>query len=180
VFAFVTPGCGRERIDPPDTTRPAVPAGIVPAAFPQAGLFFDRPENWPFQPGRPPLVASASSGTATVAVWRYLRSEPLPEGDAALEAAQQALEDAARARDRTFTLEEGRRLKVDGAPAIQLLGTESVAGSKRRVRSTHVYAKGAEIVLDAYAPEAEFARVDSEVFTPIVESLRIDPPEGGP
>ncbi|MDQ3741388.1 MAG: hypothetical protein M3389_10660 [Actinomycetota bacterium] len=168
--------CGRERIEPPDTVRPATPSGFAAEAYPQAGVFLDRPGNWPFEPGRPPLLASASSGTATVALWRYLRSEPLPEEEDELDAAQEALESAAKARDSTFVLDEGRRLEVDGAPAIQLLGTETIAGEKRKVRSTHVYAKGAEVVLDAYAPEREFARVDREVFTPMVESLRIDPP----
>ncbi len=177
VFGIVNLACGRERIEPPDTVRPATPAGIAPEAFPQAGIFLDRPGNWPFEPGRPPLVASASSGTATVAVWRYLRSEPLPDDEAELEAAQSALEAAAKARDSTFVLEEGKRVEVDGAPAIQLLGTATIAGEKRRVRSTHVYAKGAEVVLDAYAPAEEFARVDREVFAPIAESLRIDPPK---
>ena len=178
VCLLVTLGCGRERIAPPDTVRPATPAGIEPEEFPEVGLFLDRPGNWPFVPGRAPLVASASSGTATVALWRYLRSEPLPRDETALEAAQSALEDAARNRDPSFVVEEGRRLEVDGAPAIQLLGTETVAGQKRRVRSTHVYAKGSEVVLDAYAPEQDFERVDDEVFTPMVESLRIDPPAG--
>ena len=178
VSSFVTLGCGRERLVPPDTVRPAPPEGQAAEAFPKAGLFLDRPGNWPFQPGRPPLVASASSGTATVALWRYLRSEPLPREGAALDAAQTALEEAAKVRDETFVLEEGTQLEVDGAPAVQLLGTETVAGQKRRVRSTHVYAKGAEVVLDAYAPANEFERVDREVFGPIVTSLRIDPPQG--
>ena len=178
VCLLAATGCGRDRIEPPDTVRPATPTGIAADAFPEAGLFIDRPANWPFDPGEAPLVASASSGTATVALWRYLRSEPLPRSDEALEAAQRALEDAARNRDPSFVVEEGRRTEVDGAPAIELLGTETVAGEKRKVRSTHVYAKGAEVVLDAYAPEQEFARVDDEVFTPMVESLRIDPPTG--
>ncbi|HEV2813175.1 MAG TPA: hypothetical protein VGW10_07995 [Solirubrobacteraceae bacterium] len=178
VSAFVNLGCGRDRIEPPDTVRPATPAGQAPEAFPKAGLFLDRPGNWPFHPGRPPLVASASSGTATVALWRYLRSEPLPRDDAALAAAQQSLEQAAKVRDASFVLEEGRQTEVDGAPAIELLGTGTIAGQKRRVRSTHVYAKGAEVVLDAYAPAQEFERVDKEVFAPIVASLRIDPPQG--
>ena len=176
--AALAAGCGRERIEPPDTVRPAAPAGTASEAYPQAGLFLERPGNWPFRPGRPPLVASASSGTATVALWRYERAEALPRGRAALEAAQAALEQAVKARDGTFALEEGRRVEVDGAAAVQLLGTESVAGQKRRVRSTHVYAKGAEVVLDAYAPEADFARVDREVFAPILSSMRIDPPKG--
>ena len=178
VFVLVNLGCGRERISAPDTIRPATPTGSAAEEFPQAGVFLERPGNWPFVPGKAPLVAAASSGTATVALWRYLRSEPLPRDDAELESAQRALEDAARARDPSFVVEEGRRLEVDGEAAIQLMGTETVAGQKRTVRSTHVYAEGAEIVLDAYAPEQEFARVDREVFAPMVESLRIEPATG--
>ena len=176
VSAIVNLACGRERIEPPDTVRPATPAGFAAEAYPQAGLFLDRPGNWPFVRGRPPLVASASSGTATVALWRYERTEPLPRSEEALDAAEEALIDAAEARDPSFALEEAERVEVDGARAIQILGTESVAGSRRRVRSTHVYAKGAEVVLDAYAPAEEFDRVDAAVFGPILESLRIDPP----
>ena len=180
LVACASAGCGRERIEPPDTVRPAAPVGTAPEAFPQAGLFLDRPANWPFQPGRAPLVASASSGTATVALWRYERSEPLPREGEALEAAQAALEEAVKTRDGSFELEGSKRVKVDGAPGIELRGTETVAGRRRRVRSTHVYAKEAEVVLDAYAPEEEFQRLDAEVFEPIVRSLRIDPPEGIP
>jgi len=177
-LALVAPGCGRERIDVPDTTRPAAPLGQAPQAFPEAGVVLERPGNWPFHEGRPPLVASASSGTATVALWRYERGEALPGGRDALDAALTALEQSVKGRDGTFALEKGRRVAIDGAPAIQILGTESVDGEKRRVRSTHVYAQGAEVVLDAYAPEAEFARVDRDVFAPILSSMRIDRPQG--
>jgi hypothetical protein len=179
VSAVVTlTGCGRDRIEPPETLRPAPPAGSAPESFPQAGVRLDRPGNWPFAAGRPPLVASASSGTATVALWRYLRSEPLPRGGSQLDDAETALEGAAKTRDPTFALDETKRLRVDGEPAIQLLGDETVAGQKRRVRSTHVYAEGAEIVLDAYAPANEFARLDRDVFAPMIRSLRIGAPTG--
>ena len=169
-------GCGRERLEPPDVERPAAPLGTAVDHFPEAGLIVQRPGNWPLVRGRSPLVASAASGTATVALWRYRRSEPLPREDAALDAAQKALEQAARARDGDFALDRARRVEVDGAPGIQLLGTEKVAGRERRVRSTHVYAKEAEFVVDAYAEPADFARVDKEVFRPLVRTLRIEPP----
>jgi hypothetical protein len=178
VSALATLGCGRDRIRPPDTVRPEPPAGVVSEAYPDVGLFFDRPGNWPFRRGRPPQVAGASSGTATVALWRYLRSEPLPRAQGPLNDAQDALVDAVKARDPTFVLERGTNVEVDGAPAIELLGTQTVDGQQRRVRSVHAYAKGAEVVVDAYAPPEEFARVDRDVFRPLIESLRIDPPEG--
>ncbi|HEV2061383.1 MAG TPA: hypothetical protein VGR12_00910 [Solirubrobacteraceae bacterium] len=180
LLTLVATGCGRDRIDPPDTIPPAPPVGTAQEAFPEEGLFLERPGNWPFRPGRPPLVASTSNGTATVALWRYLRSEPLPREPDAVEDAQAALEEAAKARDPTFELQRSTRTEVDGAPAIELRGTETIAGRKRRVRSIHVFAKEAEVVLDAYAAPEDFERVDREVFDPIVESLKIDPPEEAP
>ena len=109
-----------------------------------------------------------------------MRSEPLPRENEALETAQASLEAAVKARDSTFALEGSKRVEVDGAPAIELRGTERIAGRERRVRSTHVFAKGAEVVLDAYAAPEDFERVDKEVFDPLLASLRIDPPEGTP
>src|SRR3712207_4957046 len=114
--ALLLAGCGRERIEPPDTVRPAAPAGTGTEAFPKDGLFLERPGNWPFRPGRPPLVASTSNGTATVALWRYLRSEPLPREGDALETAQASLEAAVKARDSTFRLDGSKRVEIDGAP----------------------------------------------------------------
>ena len=172
-------GCGRERIEPPDTVRPASPVGTAEEAYPKDGLFLERPGNWPFRAGRAPLVASTSNGTATVALWRYLRSEPLPTEDQ-LATAQDSLEQAVKARDGSFDLERSTRIEVDGARGIELRGTETNAGRKRKVRSLHVYAKQAEVVLDAYAAPEDFDRVDREVFDPIATSLRIDPPEGTP
>jgi hypothetical protein len=176
VTALPATGCGRERIDPPDVTRPATPARAVEQQHPDHGLTFTRPGNWPFEPGSAPLVASTASGNATIAIWRYLRSEPLPREDEELAEAQQNLERAARSRDATFELERSRRTRVDGAPALELVGDSTVTGQRRRVRSTHVYAKGAEVVIDAYAAPDDFARVDEAVFRPLLDSFKIDPP----
>jgi hypothetical protein len=48
---------------------------------------------------------------------------------------------------------------------------ESIAGRRRRVRSFHVFVRGAEIVLDEYAPVAMFHAVDHSVFSPLNHSL---------
>jgi hypothetical protein len=45
------------------------------------------------------------------------------------------------------------------------------------VRSTHVFAKGAEFVVDAYAAPRDFALIDRTIFQPLVKSLKIDPPK---
>lgn len=176
--AVVTAGCGRDRLDPPDPTRPASALRENVRTYPAAGLRFEAPDDWTFEPGQAPLVTSTADGTVTIAVWRYPRTEPLPREDAALDEAQEALVAAARTRDPSFELDDARRLRVDGAPAIQLVGTERVAGRERRVRSTHVYAKAAEVVVDAYVAPRDFANVDREVFRPLVRSLKIDPPRG--
>ena len=170
-------GCGRDRLATPDLERPAEPGPPARAAFPKAGLVFQRPSAWRFEPGSDPLVVRGSSGTAVVAVWRYLRAEPLPRERAALEDARGTLEDALKTRDTTFTLDSSRITKVDGAPAIEVLGTQTIAGQRRKVRSLHAYAKGAEVVVDAFAAEQDFRGMDRAVFRPLMRSLKIDPPQ---
>ena len=177
--AVLTAGCGRDRLEPPDPSRPASALRDAERSYPEVGLRFMAPDDWTFEPGRAPLVTSTADGTATIAVWRYPRTETLPREKADLDAAQDALVDAARQRDPRFELDEARQTEVDGAPAIVVLGTQQVAEQERRVRSTHVYAKGAEVVVDAYAAPRDFAKVDRAVFRPLVRSLKIDPPAGG-
>lgn len=174
--AAAAAGCGRERLEPPDASRPASALRDAERSYPAAGLRFEAPDDWVFDAGQEPLVASAADGTVTIAVWRYPRTEPLPRDDAALDAAEDALVEAVKVRDPGFDLDRTRRLEVDGAPAIQLLGTQRVAGRVRRVRSTHVYAKGAEVVVDAYVAPRDFANIDRFVFRPLLRSMKIDPP----
>jgi hypothetical protein len=177
--ALLMAGCGRERLEPPDPSRPASALNENVRTYPAAGLRFEAPDDWTFEPGQAPLVTSTADGSVTIAVWRYPRTEPLPREDAALDQAQEALVQAARRRDPSFELDDARQLRVDGAPAIQLVGTQRVAGRERRVRSTHVYAKQAEVVVDAYVAPRDFVNVDREVFRPLVRSLKIDPPRSG-
>jgi hypothetical protein len=168
--------CGRERLDVPEGVRPLDPKGTVPADFPQAGVKFQAPGGWKLQAGKVPLLATSTSGTATVAVWRYQRSAPLPREDDALDRAEDRLVEAVKTRDPTFEADETTRVKVDGAPGIQVTGTATIEGERRRVRSTHVYAKGHELVIDAYATPEDFDRVDRSAFGPLLRSLKIDPP----
>ena len=172
----VLAGCGAERADPPDIERPFTQGGTAAAEFPAAGVKLEAPANWVFTRSAAPLVATASSGSATVAVWRYPRSEPLPREPEALEAAKEALLGAIRTRDPRFAERSTRTTKVDGAPAIQVVGDGKVNGRDRRLRSTHVYAKEAEVVIDAYAAPRDFALIDRVVFGPLLRSVRIDPP----
>ena len=176
VVAALAGGCGAERLETPDVSQPFATGGQVEKVFEQAGIRFEAPSDWRFDPGAAPLVASTSSGSVTIGVWRYPRAEPLPEDDAALAAAEEALADAARTREPSFELQRSRRIEVDGAEAIELIGTQKTDGRERRVRSTHVYAKGAEYVVDASASPRDFPAANRNVFRPLVDSMKIDPP----
>jgi hypothetical protein len=176
VVAAALAGCGNDRTPVPDASRPLAPGPAATVSFPHAGLRFAAPQAWRPTQGRAPLVASANGGTAAIAVWRYPRSERLPRTRAQLQAARDALVGAAKARDKTFALARTTVRRVDGRPAIELRGTETIAGAPRTVVSTHVYAFGGEIVIDAYAAARDFATTDAAVFGPLVRSLRLGEP----
>lgn len=179
VLGLALAGCG--------STRPAVPSvtaiepwlGVRTVSVPAAGVHFIAPADWAYSPASAPLVASFSSGRATVAVWRYPRTEPLPGNAAAIQLARQNLISAIRSRDPHVHLIRARLLFFARLPAVELAAIEHVNGYLRRVRSIHVYAYGAETVIDEYAPPADFHTVDRLVFTPLGRSLRLTPAAGG-
>jgi hypothetical protein len=174
--ALLGAGCGAERVRPPDPSQPFATLPPAPREFPAAGVRFRAPGDLPFAPAEAPLVTTTSTGSATIAIWRYPRTEPLPRDDAALDEAERSLRDAVRTRDPQFDVERVRRVRVDGARALEVRGTGRVAGRVRQMRSTHVYAKGAEFVIDAYAAPDDFRIVDDAIFEPLMASLKIDPP----
>jgi hypothetical protein len=133
------------------------------------------PDNWRAEQGSDPLVASIASGTATVAIWRYSRTEPLPRSAAAFRRAQRELVRAAQRRDRTLRVQSARVIRFRGRPALEIVGTETVAGEPRRVRSTHVFRDRSEVVVEALAPAAVFAGLERTVFRPLLRSLVIRP-----
>ncbi len=175
--AVLLAGCGGTRTAPPDPTAPVASHGELRAErFGAAGVALGVPAGWVVRPGRAPLVATITSGRAALDVFRYPRTEPLPRTATALDAAVAALAGAARQRDPTFAEAARSRTRVDGRPGVALRGTEDVAGQPRTVRSTHAYAFGAEVVLDALAPAADFARVDADSFRAVVRSVELFAP----
>jgi hypothetical protein len=80
------------------------------------------------------------------------------------------------ARDPSFSLDRSRVTRRGGAAAVELTGRQTIDGRPVRVRSSHVYFEGAEIVLDAYASPGDFPRVDAAVFEPALRSLTLSPP----
>jgi hypothetical protein len=174
--AVLLAGCGNERTPAPDVKTPGPPIGSTPARYPRHGIAFAAPGGWRLGPGTAPLVATVQTGQATIAVWRYPRTEPLPRSTGHLRAARDALVSAAKARDPTFKPIKTAVTRVAGAPAVQVRATETIDGQPRTVRSTHVYKQGAEVVVDAYAPQKDFRRVDAQVFRPLLRSLKISKP----
>jgi hypothetical protein len=169
-------GCGNARTPPPDLATARPPTAFARQVFPSAGVRLRAPGNWQVQPGSPPLVVAVRSGLASVAVWRYPRDARLPASKAQLRTALRRLVARVRSRDATFVLESAGVVAVARRGAVQLRGLETIDGQRREVRSTHLYAHGAEVVVDAYAPPDQFRTVDRRVFHPLLRGLRLQAP----
>ena len=175
-LAMLGAGCGNEPAPVPDTTTAVAPRGTEPVRYRGAGVALEAPVGWQARPGRAPLITTFTSGQGSISVFRYPRIEPFPRTRAELDAATDQLVAAAKARDGSFRETRRSRTRVDGSRAIVLRGTERVAGQVREVRSTHIFARGAEVVVDAFAPPAQFDRVDEQVFRPLLRSLELSRP----
>ena len=168
-------GCGNARTVAPDAATPVRPTAARTEAVPAQGITFQTATNWTLQPGTAPMVAVTSSGQATVAIWRYPRTEPLPRTAGQLRAARAALVGAARVRDPGLKVSAADILRIGRHPAIVLLARERIGGQPRTVRSAHVYAFGSEYVIDAYAPPDDFDVVDGTEFLPLLRSVVLAP-----
>jgi hypothetical protein len=171
VLAALVAGCGGSSSDD-DAGTPAQATGT----FPKAGVSFTPPPDWNVDAGTGHLVATAQAGQATVAVWRYPRGEKLPKSKLELQAARDALVSASRKRDATFEQIKTAATTIADEPAVQIRAREHIAGQPRTVRSTHIYAHGAEYVVDAYADADSFRAVDAQVFRPLLRSLKVTAP----
>jgi hypothetical protein len=169
--AALASGCGSSSSPKSTTTAQS------PPDYPAQGISFKAPAGWTVDAGKGHLVATAQAGQATVAVWRYPRKQKLPKSKGELKAARDALLKASHKRDVTFEEIKTAPTIVDGAPAVQIRAREHIAGQPRTVRSTHIYAHGAEIVIDAYADADSFRQTDATVFRPLLRSLRVSVPQ---
>ncbi len=170
VAAFAA-GCGDDSSS--SSTTAAGPAG---GDYPAAGIRFTPPEGYSVAGGKGRLVATVQAGQATVAIWRYPRKEALPKSKDELKAARDALVKAAEKADDTFEIVKTAPTEIAGQPAVQIRARETIAGKPRTVRSSHLYAYGAEIVVDAYAEHDSFRQVDADVFRPLLRSLKVTAP----
>jgi hypothetical protein len=175
VSAVVLGGCGNSRTPVPSLTRPAAPDGFRRLAYPQAGIEFDVPRDWAAGTQRAPLIATVTSGPATVAVWRYIRPKPAESASlpVQLRTARASLIAAAEARAPRLRVIHARMVTLAHLPTVVLDATERIAGNPRRVRSIHMFAPGLEVVIEEYAPPAIFHTVDRAVFSPLKHSLAL-------
>lgn len=173
-------GCGNDRTPVPDLSLVPAPKAFREAFFDEQGVRFRAPTNWRVVPGTDPQVATVAIGTAQVAVWRYPRTEPLPETRAQLNAARDALVAQIESRDPTFKLTSTRLVLKPGIRAVEVVGTGANLTNQsvqRSMRSLHAYGRGAEVVMDAFAAPKDFARIDEQAFGPISRSLRLRAPK---
>ncbi len=174
-------GCGNEPTPVPDLTLVPAPKAFREAPFDAQGVRFRAPTNWRVIPGQSPQVATVAIGSAQVAVWRYPRTEPLPETRAQLNAARDALVAQIESRDPTFKLTSTRLVIKEGLRAVEVVGTGANLTNQsvqRSMRSLHAYGRGAEVVMDAFAPPKDFARIDEQTFGPMTRSLKLRAPTG--
>lgn len=169
-------GCGNEPSKPPAVTTPQAAFGWVDYGVPGQGVAFQRPTAWRITPGNAPLLATLSSGLATISIWRYPRNEALPTTEEELTVAKDALVAAAKAKDPSFEVIKAKGTRAAHHPAVVIIADETVSGQPRRVRSTHIYAASSEVVVDAFAPADQYAKVEEGIIIPLVRTFKITAP----
>ena len=172
-------GCGNERKAAPDIGVISAPKGFRDAVYERQGVRFRAPTNWRVVPGEGTHLATVVSGNAQIGVWRYPRTEPLPETRSQLNAARQALVAQIESRDPTFKLTSTRLVLKPRLRAVEVIGVGTNLTNQRAqrsMRSLHAYGHGVEVVIDAFAPPREFARVDEQTFGPVTRSLKVSKP----
>jgi hypothetical protein len=171
--AILLAGCGNTRTPAPSTGVIPAPKGFREVKFAVDGISLHAPTNWRSVKGTGSQLATIAIGDGQIAIWRYARSEPLPETRPQLHAAREALVAQVKRRDPTFELTSSRLVTKRGLRAVELLGEGTNQGRRRAVRSLHAYGRGLEVVVDAFAPPKEFARVDDQTYAPVMRSLRL-------
>jgi hypothetical protein len=139
---------------------------------PRSGLRFQAPVNWVKRIRTNPGVFRIASGAADVSGWAYPRYEKLPQTQAELEAARDALVAEAKKRDGSFQLTSSGITRVKGSPAIELRGTQQILGRQVQSHSVHVYRVPGEYVFEALAPASSFKVADEKVLAPLLRSLQ--------
>lgn len=165
-------GCGTKPLPPPDPTIVTPPGRGTELRDPRTKLRFVAPVNWIKRIRHIPGIVRITSGDADVSGWAYPRSEKLPTTPAQLASARDALVALAEQRNPTFKLTSSDiTTRIQGAPAIQLRGTQTILGNRIVTHSVHIYYGIGEYVFEALAPQRDFAVADQKVLEPLLRSL---------
>ena len=166
-------GCGNERSGSRSLFDAPADRGSQRLRYPSAGLELVLPNTWFVARARSPQVFRASFEDAFVSAFAYRRDEQLPTTDDLLRAARDRLVRAAERRDRSFRLDSSRLTRAAGAPAIELLGRQTISMGRLRLRSLHVYKGDAEYVIELGAPATDFGQLDRATFPGIRRTLKV-------
>jgi hypothetical protein len=151
------------------------PGRPVELRDPRTGLRFQAPRNWVKRIRSYPGIFRIASGGADVSGWAYARpGVQLPTTRAQLVAARDALVRQAKSRNASFRLTSSAMTTLQGAPAIELRGTQRIFGKTVETHSVHVYRAG-EYVFEALAPPRDFKLTDTRVLEPLLRSVRFRP-----
>jgi hypothetical protein len=171
-IALLAAGCGAERPSLPSAEIPAK-AATTELSYPRFGIAFEVPQATQVQTTPRPEVARVSFDQAFVAVYAYRREEQLPRDEVELSEARRRLVEEVRRRDERFELVSSRLTRVDGAPAVELVGDQTITRARLRTRSLHVYKGEVEYVFDMAAPVGRFRHFDSRFFDVAARSLTL-------
>jgi hypothetical protein len=163
--------CGTQPLPAPDPLAVREPGRPVELRDPRTGLRFEAPRNWVKRIRQNPGMFRIASGAADVSGWAYPRAEKLPQTTAQLATARDALVAQAKQRNRSFRLTSSRITRIQGSPAIDLRGTQTILGKPVVTRSVHIFRTG-EYVIEALAPAKDFEVTNSRVLQPLLRSMK--------
>lgn len=173
LLATLAAGCGNERTPVSELAVVSPSAQTTTFDYPSAGLSLDLPRNFRVEEAKRPGVFRATFGGSVLAAYAYRRREELPDSQRELDQALQRLKKAAQERSPSLRIARSRTLEVNGARAVELLGSQTISRARVRTRSLHIFKDQAEYVIELLAPPRDFEKLDARVSEAIDDSLEV-------
>lgn len=171
--ALALAACGRQPIQAPKTSAPIFSRATQSVAFSSVGITVELPRRPAPARQSAPGVFQTALGVGFLSCFAYRRREPIPKGSKELVAARRRLLGEVRKGSRPFTVDSSRTLKVAGADAIEIVGSQTISRQRLRTRSVHVFKGHAEYVFELLVSPATYPRANNAVFAPVLRSLKL-------